>query len=259
MKKILSISLILVSALFISSCSDNDDEDTPTPTPSTPTSGSATVMLEHKFGQDDFKLGTEYTNGSSEKITLSKVKYYVSNIKLIKEDNTVWEQPESYFLVDASSASSMMLSLKDVPEGSYKGITYTIGVDSLRNVSGAQTGALDPANTMFWSWNSGYIFMKFEGTSPQSSTGSFSYHIGGFMGANKAVKTNTINFTMKNLEVKSGNTPMVHLTADIAKVFDGAGTTISVASNNKTHMPGAFAKGVAENFSQAISLDHIHN
>lgn len=258
MKKIFSISLIIVSALFLSSCSNNDD-DTPTPSNPSSTNGSASIMLEHKFGQDDFKLGTEYTTANNEKVTLSKVKYYVSNIMLIKEDNTVWEQPESYFLVDASNSMSMMLDLKDVPQGNYKGITYTIGVDSLRNVSGAQTGALDPANTMFWSWNTGYIFMKFEGTSPQSSTGSFSYHIGGFMGPNKAVTTNTINFTMKNLEVKNGSTPMVHLKTDIAQVFSGTGTQIDIASNNKTHMPGAFAKGVAQNFSQAISLDHIHN
>jgi hypothetical protein len=257
MKKILSISILLISVLFISSCKDDDTNDTPTP--SNNTRGSATVMFEHKFGATDFKLNTEYTNASAEKITFTKVKYYISNIKLIKDDNTVWEQPESYHLVDASNSMSAMLPLKDVPFGTYKGITYTIGVDSTRNVSGAQTGALDPANTMFWSWNTGYIFMKFEGTSPQSSTGSFSYHIGGFLGANNAIRTNTVNFTMMKLEVKDGGNPMVHFATDLQKVFDGANDNISVANFNKTHMPGPQALRVANNFSQAITLDHIHN
>jgi len=35
---------------------------------------------------------------------------------------------------------------------------------------------------MFWTWNSGYIMAKLEGTSPVSSqpNNKFEYHIGGF-------------------------------------------------------------------------------
>lgn len=256
MKKIISITLILISVFSLNSCKNDKDD---TPTPANNDNGTATIMFEHKFGQNNFVLGTEYTNGSNEKITFATVKYYISNIKLTKTDNTVWSQPDSYYLVDVSSAASTKLSLSNIPAGSYKSITYTIGVDSTRNVSGAQTGALDPANTMFWSWNSGYIFMKFEGTSPQAPANTFSYHIGGFSGANNAIRTNTINFSTTNLEVKSGATPMVHLSTNVQKVFDGLGATISVATFDKTHMPGQQAVKVADNFAGAISLDHIHN
>ena len=50
-----------------------------------------------------------------------------------------------------------------------------------------RTGVLDPSGAgadMYWTWNSGYIFFKMEGTSP-AATGmgnSFMYHIGGFGG-----------------------------------------------------------------------------
>ena len=65
-----------------------------------------------------------------------------------------------------------------------------IGVDSARNTSGAQLGALDPANSMFWSWNSGYIFVRMEGNSPQSTQpyNKLQFHIGGFKGATNCIK-----------------------------------------------------------------------
>jgi hypothetical protein len=65
----------------------------------------------------------------------------------------------------------------NVPAGTYTGMYLTMGVDSARNVSGAQEGALDPANGMFWSWTSGYIMIKAEGLSPQGAGGSFTYHL----------------------------------------------------------------------------------
>jgi hypothetical protein len=48
------------------------------------------------------------------------------------------------------------------------GIRFLLGVDSARNVSGIQTGALDPARGMFWTWNSGYVMAKIEGSSPSA-------------------------------------------------------------------------------------------
>ena len=57
----------------------------------------------------------------------------------------------------------MKLELADIPNGEYTKVNYTIGVDAARNTEGAQDGALDLVNGMFWSWNTGYIFMKMEG------------------------------------------------------------------------------------------------
>jgi hypothetical protein len=165
----------------------------------------------------------------------------------------------SYYLVDASKPVSTLLSIANVPVAEYKGVSYTIGVDSTRNVSGAQTGALDPANGMFWSWNSGYIFMKFEGTSPQATGGNFSYHVGGFSGANNAIQENSHVFGATNLQVKANATSKIHMMVDMQKIFDGEHETIKVATFNMTHMPGANAVKVAENFHHAIEFGHVHN
>ncbi len=38
-----------------------------------------------------------------------------------------------------------------------------MGVDSIKNYSGAQAGELDPIYGMLWDWNSGYVYYKHEG------------------------------------------------------------------------------------------------
>lgn len=71
-----------------------------------------------------------------------------------------------------------------------------IGVDSLRNVSGAQTGALDPSNDMFWDWNTGYIFFKLEGRYGTASIedAEYSIHVGGFEAPYSCIQTTQVNF-----------------------------------------------------------------
>jgi hypothetical protein len=66
-----------------------------------------------------------------------------------------------YFLVDFSDTTTTTLKLTILPY-LYNRLSFVIGVDSARNVSGAQTGALDPANGMFWTWNTGYIMAKWK-------------------------------------------------------------------------------------------------
>ena len=77
---------------------------------------------------------------------------------------------DCYFLIDESDADTHEPVLS-VPEGEYKTLSFILGVDSLRNTMDVsqRTGVLDvsgAATDMYWSWNSGYIFFKMEGTSP---------------------------------------------------------------------------------------------
>lgn len=246
LKKFRSLLLLPFIALSLSSCSE--DSNAP---------ADVTIELEHNFGTQGFTLNTAYNNGSSESVTLSTFKYYISNIQLLTASGN-WSEPESYRLIDLSTSTSTTLTIPDVPAGEYTGIRFLLGVDSTRNVSGAQTGALDPANNMFWSWNSGYIFFKAEGTSPQASGGMFHYHIGGFSGANNALQWVTLNFNGDNLLVKEGNENMSHVSVDVKALFDGP-NTLSVAASNNVTMPGSMAVNIAENYATMFEFEHNHN
>lgn len=165
-------------------------------------------------------------------------------------------ESESYHLLNHADANSLSFNLSDVPNGTYNSITFTIGVDSLRNVSGAQTGALDPANGMFWSWNSGYIMMKLEGVSPKStqSGNMLKYHIGGFSGTYNTVKTVTLSFP-QTITV-DGNNKKVKLTANVLALFSNP-NTINFATMSSVQMPGIESKMLADNYASMFTVSGV--
>ena len=219
--------------------------------------GTTSIEISHVWGMGNttpFELNTEYIHPmSSDTLTYTKLKYYVSNFRLKKSDGSWWTHPESYFLVDMSDASSKTLTISDVPEGTYTEVSYVMGVDSLRNVSGAQTGALSTTNGMFWSWNSGYIMVKAEGTSPNSGSGSFSFHLGGFSGSNNVVTPKNHVFG-SSVQIAPGMSPTIKLLVNPAKMFHTSGT---ISTNSMIHMPGAQATTMATDFFSAVAFDGI--
>jgi hypothetical protein len=243
---ILSLTAILLFGA--TSCNKNKDKAT----------GELEIAFEHVWGmnEDVFSLNTDYVHPmNNEALNFSTIKYYVSNIILTKEDGTQWKDSNSYYLIDLSKPASLKLALSKVPVGTYKSMTYTLGVDSLRNVSGAQTGALTTANGMFWNWNSGYIMLKAEGTSPASSSGSFAYHLGGFSGANNIVTTKTVNFDTEKLLINDEHACEIHMKANPAKLFHND----AIANGANVMMPGARAKTMSLNFYGAVVFEHLHN
>ena len=253
--------MIAFVAIFIVSC--DDDETTPPSNNGTTTynSGSVGLNFENIAGSVflDPTGATNYVNAAGETFSVTNFKYYVSNVKLIKHDGTKYEVPNSYFLIDANDTNSLIAELSNIPGGKYTGIEYMIGVDSARNVSGSQTGALDPVNGMFWSWNQGYIFMKLEGQSSASSNNSFVYHIGGFSGAYSALRTVSIDFTPSVLIVDGGKREAeIHILTNVLEIFKNP-NNISIANSSTIMGVGISSSNVANNYADMFSFDHIHN
>lgn len=256
MKKFnINLVVVLLSLVTIVSCKKEDPK--PEPQPAVPT-GSAEIVLEHEWGMSGlpFQLNTALTHPmTGDDLTFETFKYYISNFKLKKSDGTWWTHPNSYFLVDLSTPSSTTLSLNNIPIGDYTEMSYVLGVDSTRNVSGSQSGALSTTNNMFWSWNSGYIMVKAEGTSPQAGSGSFAYHLGGFAGVNKIVTTKSAVFSVENLTVTETSNGKVYLTLNPARLFH----TFGSVSNGNIHMPGANAVTMSSDFYGNAFFDRVEN
>lgn len=222
--------------------------------------GSFTIELEHLFGESEFSYSTNYETTNNDSISFSKLRYYISNIVITKADGSTFVQPESYYLIDLGTTSSLELNVPEVNGGEYTSVTFTLGVDSTRNVSGAQTGALSVSNEMFWSWNSGYIFLKAEGSCPQSATGDFIFHLGGFKDSNStnAIQKITLDFGGDKMVVKEDATPVIHMAVNVKELFDGH-HAINLTEMSDIHMPGMMAVNMAHNFSEAFSVEHVHN
>ena len=160
-----------------------------------------------------------YINANGDSLQVDVFKYYISNLVFIKDDNTEYKVPESYYLVDDAKSDSRASWSADIPTGNYTKVRFLIGIDSARNTDGAQTGALDLNNAMFWDWNSGYIMAKLEGRSPQSTNvaGKIFYHTGGFQGPNSVLRTITLDFPGPALS--DNGLANVHIKADVLEWF----------------------------------------
>jgi len=238
---------------------DNNDNNN---NPSTATTGKVLLEFDHHWNSTAVSIphSTDFINGSGELVQFSTFRYYISNIELVDSEGNTWKEEESYHLLSLGTNAVLEIELDLVPTANYVGLRYTIGVDSLRNVSGAQTGALDPANTMFWTWNSGYIFLKAEGLETNTQK-NFAYHIGGFRNGNRtnALQEISYDFAPSQAEVTPSATPLIHQMVNIKKLFDGAAMTLSIASSSNVVMPGQMAVDISRNYADMFELHHIHN
>ncbi|MCY7292634.1 MAG: hypothetical protein LH615_10700 [Ferruginibacter sp.] len=183
---------------------------------------------------------SNYTNAFNENYTVSKLKYYVSNIRFIDAGKNYLKK--TVYLIDASKNNTLYIQRYSTK---IKGISFLLGVDSALNCSGAQSGALDPLNDMFWTWNNGYIMFKLEGKSGSSKADNnrIEHHIGGYKGANKTMRKVflpiTENYFNKN------NTITIQLNID--NYWKGI-HELHIAETPVISAPGEKAAKSADNF-----------
>lgn len=256
--KLILAGLAIFSVSF-TSCKEDDDQN-----PSVSGPGIVTLEISNVAGtvNVDETGATSYINSSGESFTVRRLKYYISNVRLYNGDALVYSMPESYFLVDESNNATTKLSIPNVPAGNYTKIQFMLGVDSTRNVSGTQSGALDPANGMFWTWSTGYIFYKLEGKSPASTQAdsSFIYHIGGFKNGNNTNATREVEivFGGNTLIVDGNRDAEIHVFADVLKVFSSP-NTIEISVLDLQMGQGGNALLIADNYANMFTFDHLHN
>lgn len=216
------------------------------------------LTLSHEVNKVPMSLGTTaYLNAAGDTFSISMFRYYLSNFSLINQEGTKISLPPAYFLVSEDSAASKRLSFKQLPEGTYHTLSFMIGVDSIMNFSGAQNGALDPVYGMFWTWNSGYIMAKLEGTSPSSGKPGhmLQFHIGGYRAPHITQRMVTLKFPHP-LVIKKTKTAGIHLVADAATWF-GPPFTISFREYAGFMSPGTVADRIADNYQHMFSVKRV--
>ena len=257
--RIITNSILLAMLLLLQACNKEisfEDRQTENPNP-TPDANTAYLKLNFKHTVDGvpLELGTTYQNSLEEDFVINKLKYYISNISLYP--GTEGEPiPDTYFLVDAEVDSSTTITLP-IEAGVYQNLDIMLGVDSARNVSGAQTGALDPLHDMFWTWNTGYIMMKIEGSSAFSTAPNnrIQYHIGGFSGPFSALRNIGVSM-FSPVELRNGQTLDVTLVADLLRWFDGV-HELPISSNAVSMTPDEVSSKYADNGAAMIQVTAV--
>jgi len=203
------------------------------------------LHFQNRFGNETLLPEQSYIL-RGDTLTINRFKYYISHFALTDEQGKKVTLPIQYYLIDAANETSTNITLS-IPKGKYQSIHFLLGVDSLRNVSGVQSGALDPLHGMFWTWNSGYIMAKLEGTATSSQTAGkqFTYHIGGFRANN--------NTSRQIVLPLSSSVNPITIIADAKKWFDGPNDLV-IAKEPVCHSPGALAVRIANNYAHMFSI-----
>src|SRR6476661_277130 len=124
----LYISALLLLSLCSAMLSFRSDEPT----------GKLTINFIHTANGKKFVLAdSTYSNAAGETYSVTKLRYYVSNFVL---SGNVFRETDNYQLIDLSKSTSFTIPVK---AGDYHRFGFLLGVDSVRNYSGAQAGVLD--------------------------------------------------------------------------------------------------------------------
>jgi uncharacterized repeat protein (TIGR04052 family) len=159
--------------------------------PSTPKTAQVSLNFAAQINGQPFACGQRYdgvgTTGSS--ITPSDFRMYVSEVKLLRQDGSavpvqlaqdgIW-QHQNVALIDFENGTGPCRNgttatntavRGQVPAGDYVGVELTVGVPFAQNHQDP-TVAPAPLNStaMFWNWQGGYKFIKFDTTSSGIST-----------------------------------------------------------------------------------------
>ena len=189
--------------------------------------GQVKLSFVPTIGGAEISLDKEYLLKELGKVTFTKLKFYFG----LAGDTS----SKSYFLIDLKKKSSCLVEFPLQKNSLNNEFAFCCGVYSFTNTSGVYMGALDPLNGMYWTWQSGYINWKLEGTAAAAPTRNheFHFHIGGYS-APFATLTPVI--------LKVDNQQNVNVFVDLHRFLNG----IDLKTENNIMIPGHNAVRLAK-------------
>ena len=219
--KITFLSSLIIATTLLVSC----EKDTPPPVATVATTNVSITFNNTVNGKTISSSDTNYRNAAGNLYTINLLKYYVTNMVLVDENNKEW-LAKNYHLINIDEPAQNTFLLSGIPNAKYTKMKFILGVDSSRNTSGVQDGFLDPSYGMIWDWNTGYIFFKHEGNYKNSlnEIKPLRSHLGKDLGRGNV----EVNLPMINI---NGALSKLTIDFDLNKAY-GAQNTIDFNTDN---------------------------
>jgi len=161
-----------------------------------------TINFTHSVdGSDLITNSMIYTNAADENYDVQTLKYLISNIKL--HDDLGYTLLKDIHFIDLSDESTLSFTYDNVPNNNYHAISYTMGLDTIKNITNKYLNE-DFHSEMFWPEpnGGGYHYMKLEGDFNDSLSG-YGTHTGGTMGGDYSF--NNVNDIFLSVDNDLGN------------------------------------------------------
>lgn len=198
-----------------------------------------TLLIEIKpeFNNEVVLKNKWYITKNNDSIKFSKLKFYLTDFKIKTKKNKEHSIPNSNYLIDAFTKETLSFNLLEINYQKGDQLLFNIGVKEEMNTSGALSGDLDPANGMYWSWQSGYINFKMEGYSPSCKTrkNKFQFHIGGYKKPYKTTRH-------IKLDIEAINNNLLNISLSVDEFFN----LIDLSKENQIMIPGKEANDLAD-------------
>lgn len=159
MKNYLLFGTVICFMSFLFSC--KKDEKIEAVTPMT----NVTLHFNYTFAGKPLPLDTtNYFTKAGDTFAISEFTHYISNFCFVKNASDSFNST-IYHLSYAAYPQTNTIHFQ-VPKTTYKSISFLLGIDSLRNHTGEQNADLSPSKGMFWTWATGYIFLRLKAQTP---------------------------------------------------------------------------------------------
>lgn len=207
------------------------------------------LRFEAYFGEEKLELGRFYKITEKDSVAVEVLRFYLADLSLLGANKTLLEDSVKAHLIDWEVPGSCLIDLKKPFAASeLKGLGFSLGIDSLTNVSGALGGDLDPTTGMYWTWQSGYINFKLEGVSNLSAArkNQFHLHLGGYAAPHNALRRVTLQAPKTEASTKGHWVIRMDLKSFIIES--------DLRKNHSIMSPSATSNQLSENVSKKFVL-----
>lgn len=240
MKKIIILTIGLTTTLV--SCKKEKEEVV---------TGPGKVNMSTRFVVDgaSYNQDSIYTDDFGNDFKISLANFYLSGFKLSNSSGSVSTSTQ-YLLVKPETST---YSLGNLKEANYSDITFDVGVDSVTNHTDPNTYSISSplypqTPSMHWTWASGYIFYKLEGTVDTDGDGTFESTFLFHIGTDGMLRN--ISYAL-NQEIVGDKTNTISMKIDLAQFLDNIDLSIDNSTHTMNNMP--LALRVVNNSTSAFS------
>lgn len=229
LRSMMLIAMAAMLAVGFNSCKkDDDDHDH-----DHEGKGHVHLYFKNVMGSMDFMTNHEHTLANGRKYKIEDLLYYVHNIRLKAEDGTEYPVGDDHYLVRGTDV--LEIDVEDLPAGHYHGVMFDVGVDTTENLTVDPTtrDAGDPlapqTPSMYWSWNSGHIFLRIDGSvdTTAAKTGAADYGFRVHLGTNNFLTPVSLE---KHFDADEDAHPSVTVNFDVEALLNGGDLNVGYGS-----------------------------
>ena len=184
------------------------------------------------------ELEQVYLTENKDSISFSTLKMYFSDFRFREKLSGGITEIDTLIFYDLADSSTHVF-FKSLEISNYDEVSFTLGLDSSKNVSGELENAYDPLLGMYWAWNTGYVNLKLAGKSSLvlTKTHDFEFDLGGYRYPLA---------TAQNIKVDLNDQ---YIYFDLQKLFS---ESINLSKNHHIMLPGKDAFLISQGLSDCF-------